>query len=168
MAIGVSLFGATPAAAHDHVVPRAVLVAGNERQTGSVLESTWTERRGDYCLTTSILRVLEFPPAIRSHRGDEVVVRFGKPDEPVDLFVEGWSRVGANGAPRGPGRGLDASLRPVELERSVAWEAAFTPPPTWRHVYLHVFAAWPDREGCGDPDTGSQSVDWLFHLRQRG
>lgn len=160
---------ATPAAAHDHAPPAAVLRGAGERQHGRVLSYFWTTPDEDLCVDTEGGNSFRFPRRILASPGATGRVILWKPAAPVEVRLEAWSDTKRDGSPRGKSIPIEAILAPKTRDgRTIAWKATFPTQPTPRHYYLRLEARWQDEEGCGgSPDLGYQHGAWTFHLRTR-
>jgi hypothetical protein len=160
--IGV-LAAQIPASAHDHRVPKAVLMKGKqELQTGrKVNEYSWTYPAGEgICATEQAILTFGFPREVPSVAADsKLKVRIHKSQKPRPLYL---AEVDQNGAPR---REVNVRLKPVVRDqRTVAWDAVFRVKRPNSDYYLEAEGHWNDRQGCNNAD---QYAFWTFHVKTR-
>jgi hypothetical protein len=139
--------------AHDRP-PRALVVSYGTRQI---------TRFGNYCWDgLCVDRRPSFPRAAQMGAGDVVHFRIQHHDRPDGAALTAYRELDELGRPAGPGRSVDARLRPVREFQGApvgAWELKFRLPRRPGHLYLGASAAW---EGL---DRGD--VSWFAHLRVR-
>jgi hypothetical protein len=160
-----------PASAHDHRLPKTVLMKGKEElQTGrKVEEFTWAypSRSGSACVVDEGTFPLGFPSDVASAAADsKLKVRIYKSQKPDAFSVTAYSRLKGTGEPVGAtGRLLETSLKPVTRDgQTVAWDAVFTVDRPDTDYYLITEGHWQDRDGC--PDAFSeQFAHWSFHVK---
>jgi hypothetical protein len=166
-AMAVALVGVlaaqVPASAHDHRVPKTVLMKGKqELQIGrKVNEYSWTYPAGEgICATEQAVLTFGFPKEVPSVAADSVLkVRIHKSQKPRPFYV---AEVDQSGEPRGE---VNVRLKPVVRdERTVAWDAVFGVKRPDSDYYLEAEGHWKDRQGCNDAD---QYAFWTFHVKTR-
>jgi hypothetical protein len=166
-AIAVALVGVLatqiPASAHDHRVPKTVLMKGKqELQTGrKVNEYSWTYPAGEgICATEQAILTFGFPNQVPSVAADSTLkVRIHKSQKPSPFYV---AEVDQSGGQRGE---VNVRLKPVVRdERTVAWDAVFRVKRPNSDYYLEAEGHWRDRQGCNDAD---QYALWTFHVKTR-
>jgi hypothetical protein len=171
-AVAVALAGAflvtqQPAQAHDHLIPKMVLVKGEkELQAGRLVkESSWTYADGEGGLNTDTAYYYwRFPEVDRVAAGSEVRIRVFKDRQPETFVLAAYPKVSERGRPLGEKRLLSASFEPVVREGlTVAWDAVFELDRPDRHYYLVSRAHWQDAEGSGE----QQYASWAFHAKTR-
>lgn len=169
MFVGALVPIAPEARAHDHRPPKpARLRAGEEVQDGRKIHSYWVRRRRDgNCFITDTFDFTTFPRAIGYEAGTPVAVTLFKPAMPVEWVVQAWRDVDEDGHPRGAPDPVPAVPQPVRRDgETVAWRLELAPPLVDGHMYLQVEAYWTDEEECApQPDLGTQTATWTFHLR---
>jgi len=166
-AMAVALVGVlaaqVPASAHDHRVPKTVLMKGKqELQIGrKVYEYSWTYPAGDgICATEQAILTFGFPREVPSvAAGSKLKVRIHKSQKPRPFYL---AEVDQNGEPRGE---VSVRLKPVDRdERTVAWDAVFRVNRPNSDYYLEAEGHWKDRQGCNEAD---QYAFWTFHVKTR-
>lgn len=165
-AMAVALVGVVaaqiPASAHDHRLPKTVLMKGKqELQTGrKVDEYSWTYPAGGICATEQAVLTFGFPRDVPSvAAGSKLKVRIHKSQKPRPFNV---AEVDQNGEPRGE---VNVFLKPVVRdERTVAWDAVFRVKRPNSDYYLVTEGHWKDTQGCNDAD---QYAFWSFHVKTR-
>lgn len=161
VAAGVASAG-SPAAAHDHAPPRALLRANSETlQRGMLGTHCWTTRSGDGYVTGCGDSVWSFPAAEYVEPGSRVTLRIAKAQRPQELTVYAWKRLDEHGQPAGPAIQLRSTGKRVRLDTRVVWDFTFTLSDAPRHYYIDVFGVWRDQEGA----RASQDASWTFHIR---
>ena len=154
---------ASPAAAHDHRVPKPALEVADGVQRGTLVESTWLRGSRDGGCTVEFTDGFGWPAPLRSRAGGSTAaLLLRKPESPVELeLLAGWEE-DAQGEPR--------ALVPwpfVLRPRSGSWELV-VPLPASEHVFFQLEASWTDEDGCGGtPDLGDQYGVWRFHVERR-
>jgi len=166
-AIVVALVGVLaaqlPASAHDHRVPKTVLMKGKqELQAGrKVDEYSWTYPAGDgICATEQAVLTFGFPKEVPSVAAGSVLkVRINKSQKPRPFYL---AEVDQNGEPRGE---VNVRLKPVVRdERTVAWDAVFRVKRPNSDYYLEAEGHWKDKQDCNNAD---QYAFWTFHVKTR-
>lgn len=166
-AVAVALVGVLaaqlPASAHDHRVPKTVLMKGKqELQSGrKVNEYSWTYPAGDdTCATEQAVLTFGFPKEVPSVAADsKLKVRIQKSHKPRPFYL---AEVDQNGEPRGE---VNVLLKPVVRdERTVAWDAVFRVKRPSSDYYLETEGHWKDRQGCNE---AAQYAIWTFHVKTR-
>jgi hypothetical protein len=166
-AMAVALVGVlaaqVPASAHDHRVPKTVLMKGKqELQTGrKVNEYSWTYPAGEgICATEQAVLTFGFSKEVPSVAADSVLkVRIHKSQKPRPFYL---AEVDQNGEPGGE---VNVRLKPVVRdERTVAWDAVFRVKRPDSDYYLEAEGHWKDRQGCNNAD---QYAFWTFHVKTR-
>lgn len=156
------------ASAHDHRPPdRPMLSVGEARQKGRPITELWLERiDADECEMAAGWSDLSFPRGVAFERGSTASVRLAKGTPPVEWEIRMWERADRHGRVDGEGRPVPAVLTPSA--GASGWVLHFAPDPVARHAYLRLDVFWQDEEGCSQqPDLGSQSGRWTYHLRAR-
>ncbi len=176
--MGVVVVTQEPASAHDHLIPKTVLMKGaNELQTGRlVVDSSWTQPAGGgEFVTQTASYSWGWPEVDRSGvpKADRVAaesrlrVRIYKKQQPDTFSIMAYPKVVQNGdywEPSGQGRLLRSSLKPVVQDgRTVAWDAIFYVNRPDRDYYLVSEGHWKDVQGSG----ADQWAHWSFHVRAR-
>lgn len=159
---GILVVTQKPARAHDHRLPKTVLMkGGQELQTGrKVWEYSWTSPSGGgTCVTEQAILTFGFPGDVTSVAADSVLrVRIHKSQKPQHFYL---SKVDENGTTI---RQLRVRLDPVVRRgRTEAWDAIFRVSRPDSDYYLTTEGHWPDREGC----NGDQYAFWSFHVKTR-
>lgn len=164
----VVLVAQRPVSAHDHRVPKTILMKGKqELQTGrKVEEFTWAypSRSGSACIVDEGTFPLGFPSDVASAAADsKLKVRIYKSQKPDAFSVTAYSRLKGTGEPVGATeRLLETSLeRVVRDGQTVAWDAVFTVDRPDTNYYLITEGHWQDRD-CTNID---QFAHWAFHAR---
>ena len=166
---GVVLAAQGPAIAHDHQIPRTVLMKGaKELQVGlKVAYSSWTDIMDGETVTETGQYAWRFPEEDRVVAGTELRVRILKNERPETLSVTAYPKVVLNNGfwePSGRERLLRTSLEPVVRDgRTVAWVAVFNVNRPDRHYYLVSEGHWRDVQGAGV----DQHAFWSFHVKTR-
>lgn len=157
--VGVALVAQTPASAHDHRVPKTVLMKGKqELQTGrKVIEYSWTRPAGGgLCVTEQAVLGLGFRAADTVAAGSKLRVRIHKSQRPRSFTLE---RVKRNGTPI---RQMNIRLKPVVRSgTTVAWDAVFRVNRPGTDYRLLSEGHWRDRQGC----KADQFAFWSFHVK---
>ncbi len=168
LALGMGLLAidqAPAAYAHDHRVPKTVLMRGQQQlQTGyRVNEYSWTYPAGDgTCANEQALLESRFPDAKRVRAGSRLRVRILKVQRPDSSKVAAYRAVDGNGVPTGKGQLPRKSLKPVVQDgRRIGWDAVFYVNRPGRDYYLVTEGHWKDRQGCG----ADQFAQWSFHVK---
>ena len=158
----VACVAAAQASAHDHLVPRTVLMKGKqELLTGRrIIEYSWTRPSGDgLCVTAQALLTSGFRAADSVAPGSELRIRILKSQRPGSFTLEQVDREGA------PIRQMNVRLEPVVRSgQTVAWDAFFRVNRPGTDYRLQSEGHWRDRQGC-DAD---QFAFWSFHIKTRG
>jgi hypothetical protein len=153
------------ALAHDHRVPKTVLMEGHqELQAGiKVYEFKWIyPSTGTICAFQYATLVTRFRAADTVVAGSKLRVRILKTQRPRSFDILAYKRVNENEIPIGKGRALPVTLRRVLQEgETVAWDAVFRVDRPNRDYYLISEGHWKDVEGCG----GDQYAYWSFHVQ---
>jgi len=164
---GVFLVAQRSASAHDHLIPKTVLVKGdNELQAGRLVkESSWTYLDGEGGLNTDTAYYYwRFPEVDRVAAGSELRLRIFKDRQPETFVLAAYPRVSERGRPMGEKRLLSASFEPAVRDGlTVAWDAVFHVERPDRHYYLVGRGHWQDAEGSGE----QQHAHWAFHAKTR-
>ena len=169
MAIGLLgvLLVSGPAQAHDHRIPKTVLVKGTkELQAGTkVYKSSWTQLFDEEsCYQEVIEYSYRFPEIDSVAAGAKLRVRISKTQRPDTFLVGAYRAVDENGEPSGEARMLKRTLQRVVVDgKTVAWDAIFSVKSPSRDYYLVTEGHWKDREGCG----ADQFAYWSFHVKTR-
>lgn len=172
-AVVLALMQAPGASAHDHRRPPSPrLKAGGEVQEGKNVRMTWLRRYDEkYCDLLDGFGYTTFPKRVLSYdAGDTARVRLKKSAPPLEWWVYAWEDIRRkNGQPKGTAQVIPAAVDAHRRDgQVVAWDIRFVLPPADRHLYILVEAYWADEEGCSSqPDLGSQSAAWSFHLSRR-
>ena len=158
------------ASAHDHRIPKTVLMKGKEElQTGRrVEEFTWAypSRNGNVCFVDEGTFSFGFPKEVTSvASGSRLKVRIHKSQKPDTFSVTAYSRLKGNGEPvDATGRPLGTSLEAVVRDgQTVAWDAYFRVDSPDTDYYLMTEGHWQDRD-CSNVDS-DQFARWTFHVR---
>ena len=151
-----------PASAHDHRIPKTVLMQGKEElQTGRKVEySDWVASAGGgECVHAHADYALRFPRVDNVAAGSKLKVRIYKSHKPRPFnMVE----VDKEGNPTGE---VSVRLKPVvRNEKTVAWDAVFRVDRPDTRYRLVSEGYWNDREGCG----GKQHAFWSFQVKTGG
>jgi hypothetical protein len=164
---GVLLAAQRSASAHDHLIPKSVLVKGDkELQVGrQVKESSWTYLDGEGGLNTdTAYYAWSFPEVDRVAAGSEMRLRIFKDRQPEVFVLAAYPKVTEKGRPSGEKRLLNVSFEPVVRDGlTVAWDAVFDVERPDRHYYLVGRGHWQDAEGSGE----QQYAHWSFHAKTR-
>lgn len=164
VALAGILLAQAPASAHDHRVPRTVLMEGKrELQVGrKVDEYSWTATAGDgTCVQKDAILDFRFPREIPTvEPASKLRVRIHKAQKPRSFeMVETDESGQATGE-------VGIRLKPVVRdERTVAWDAVFRVDRPGAEYRLKAAGRWRDREGCGPVD---QFAFWSFHVNTAG
>ena len=165
--VGVFLVAQRSASAHDHLIPKTVLVKGEkELQVGRMVkESSWTYLDGEGGLNTDTAYYYwSFPEVDRVAAGSEMRLRIFKDQQPEVFELAAYPKVDERGRPSGTKRLLSASFEPVVRDGlTVAWDAVFDLNRPDRHYYLVGRGHWQDAEGSGE----QQYAHWAFHAKTR-
>lgn len=157
--LGLVLAIQRPADAHDHGIPKTVLMKGKkELQTGlKVGWSDWFSRTGaGECVHAHADYALRFPRVDTVAAGSKLKVRVHKRQKPRSFAL---GKVDAEGNPRGE---VGVRLKPVvRNERTVAWDAVFRVQRPDTRYRLIGEGYWKDREGCG----GDQHAFWSYQVK---
>jgi len=160
--------GQRPAGAHDHVIPKTVLVKEDQvLQAGRLVkESSWTYLDGAGGLNTDTAYYYwRFPEVDRVAAGSEVRVRIFMDRQPEVFVLAAYPKVSERGRPVGEKQLLSPSFEPVVRDGlTVAWDAVFDLGRPDRHFYLVGRGHWQDAEGSGE----QQYASWAFHAKTRG
>jgi hypothetical protein len=164
---GVFLVGQRPASAHDHLIPKTVLMKGDqELQAGRLVkESSWTYLDGEGGLNTDTAYYYwRFPEVDRVAAGSEMRLRIFKDRQPETFVLAAYPKVNERGRPMGDKRLLSPSFEPVVRDGlTVAWDAVFDLNRPDRHYYLVGRGHWQDVEDYGE----QQYASWSFHVKTR-
>ncbi len=164
---GAVLIAQGTAIAHDHQIPRTVLMKGAEElQVGTkVYKSSWDQFfNEELCYGEVIEYRYRFPESNGVAAGSKLRVRILKSQRPDSFEIAAYRTVDENGEPSGEGRLLNRTLeRVVSDGKTVAWDARFSVKSPSRDYYLVTEGHWKDREGC---DT-DQFAFWSFHVKTR-
>lgn len=167
-ATGIVVGTQATASAHDHLVPKTLLVMKERTlQTGlKVIEYSWTRPSGvGGCVTQSALLTTRFRDADRVAPGSKLSIRLLKPQRPRSLYVKAWKMVDEDGIPAGEALALPVTLKPVGQDgQTVAWDAVFRVDRPARDYYIIAEGHWTDTEGCG----ADQFAFWSFHVQTTG
>lgn len=163
--MGVFVVVASGEAPDDSSPPPERLLVPAGAQKGDFGYAYWIWRyEGGECVNSGIpslaptrfrqrpLRVNRLHPKAR--------IAFHKPTRPRRIDVHAWTNVDRQGHPQGRGRVLRYRLVRRGPER---WVLRLPRLRVRRHLYMTVYAAWPDTEGCG----GMQYAVWQHHLARR-
>ena len=165
--VGIVLVTQRPVSAHDHQLPKTVLMKGaKELQAGILVnESSWDWPAGDdLCDNETYWYATRFPVTDGVAAGSELRVRVSKAQRPDSFEVAAYRTIDENGEPSGEARLLKRSLeRVVKDGKTVAWDAVFFVNRPGRDYYLISEGHWQDREGCG----ADQYAYWSFHVKTR-
>jgi hypothetical protein len=166
-AIGAALLAGVlvaqrPASAHDHQIPKTVLMQGKqELQTGrKVGWSDWySSAGGGVCAHAHADYAFGFPRVDDVAAGSKLKIRIHKAQKPRPFHV---AEVDKEGTPRGE---MVVRLEPVVRSgKTVAWDAVFrVDRPDTRYRLLSE-GYWNDREDCG----GKQHAFWSFQVKTGG
>jgi len=164
-ALVVAVVPAPTAYAHDHRVPKTVLMKANQDfQTGiKVMDYRWIyPSSGTICAFQQATLVTRFRTADTVAAGSKLRVRILKIQRPRSFDIVAYKRVNENEIPIGKGRALPVTLRRVLQDgQTVAWDAVFHTDRPNRDYYLISEGHWKDVEGCG----GDQYAFWSFHVK---
>jgi hypothetical protein len=164
---GIGLVDQEPASAHDHLIPKTLLMKGpREVQTGlKVVDSSWTQPAGNgEFVTQTAIYSWRFPEVDRVAAGSKLRVRILKSHKPDTFSIIAYPRVDEKGAPSGQGRQLSASFKPIVQDgRTLAWDVIFYVNRPMREYYLLNEGHWKDRQGSGN----DQWAHWSFHVKSR-
>jgi hypothetical protein len=158
-----SMLSTTPADAHDHRPPRAVLRHGGLQQEGRLVRLHWSSSIEDGgCVSSLVLADVEYP-----ERGLPVgegrfraTLRLSSPERPAELAVVAREGRGDDGRTLGRRRDVRINLRPRRPnDRVIGWTAVLRS-RVRQDLYLKITGTWKDREGC----LGSQRATWAFHV----
>jgi hypothetical protein len=168
VALVVVLVVQQPASAHDHRLPKAVLMKGKqELQTGrKVEEFTWAfpSRSGSACFVDEGTFPFGFPEQAASVAADsKLKMRIYKIQKPDTFSITAYSRLKGTGEPvSATGRLLETSLEAVIRDgRTVAWDVLFRVDRPDTDYYLVSEGHWKDRD-CSNID---QFAHWSFHVK---
>lgn len=179
-AIAVAVMGVLvaqrAASAHDHLIPKTVLMkGGKELQTGRlVVDSSWTQPagNGEFVTQTAVyswgwpkVNPSGIPLANRVAAESKMRVRINKKQRPDTFSVTAYPKVVQNQGywePSGQGRLLRTSLKPVVRDgRTVAWDAIFYVNRPGRDYYLVSEGHWNDVQVSG----ADQWAHWSFYVK---
>jgi hypothetical protein len=163
---GIFLVAQRSASAHDHLIPKTVLVKGDkELQAGRLVkEWSWTYSDGEGLNTDTAYYYWRFPEVDRVAAGSEVRIRIHKDRQPEVFALAAYPKVDERGRPSGTKRLLSASFEPIVQDGlTVAWDAVFDLDRPDRHYYLVARGHWQDAEGSGE----QQYAHWAFHVKTR-
>lgn len=161
--LGLLAFPPAVVLAHDHAPPAAALRIAGAEQRGSLYSSSWTEPRGEYCVSGSGDGPYPRKRALISARRQATAkIELRKAQRPDTLMVSGWRKVDEDGSPRGPRERLPVRLRRRGRGTERYWVAR-VPVDLAAPLYLDVFGRWRDSQGC----EASQDTSWGFHLAHR-
>lgn len=148
-----------PASAHDHRIPKTVLVQGKEElQAGRKVEySDWYSSAGDgVCVHAHADYAFRFPRADSVAAGSKLKIRIHKSHKPRSFHVVRFDKE------RVPKEEVSVRLKPVvRSEKTVAWDAVFRVKRPDMRYRLVGEGYWNDREGCG----GEQHAFWSFQVK---
>ena len=163
--VSIGLAGQAPASAHDHLIPKTVLMKGaKELQTGRlVVDSSWTRPAGGgEFVTQSAVYSWRFPEVDRVAVDTKLRVRVLKSQKPDTFSITAYPKIDDKGAPSGQERLLQRSLKPVVQDgRTVAWDVIFYLNRPMKDYYLVGEGHWRDVEGSGE----DQWAHWGFHVK---
>jgi hypothetical protein len=174
--VGGGLATQEPAGAHDHLVPKTVLMKGaKELQPGRlVVDSSWTQPAGggEFVTQTAVyswgwpeVDRLGVPVGDRVAPESKLRVRIYKNQQPDTFRVTAYPKVVQNGdywEPSGQERLLGSSFKPVVQDgRTVAWDAIFYVNRPDRDYYLVTEGHWRDLQGSGE----DQWAHWGFYVK---
>jgi hypothetical protein len=167
-AVAVTVTGyAMPAHAHDHRVPKTVLVKGQQQlQTGYLVnEYSWAYPSGDgMCANEQAFLESRFPAARNVAADSKLRVRIFKIQRPGSFEIAAYRAVDNNGIPTGKGQLLPRTLKPVVRDgRTIAWDAIFYVTRPSRHYYLVDEGHWKNRQGC----RADQFAHWSLDVKTR-
>lgn len=159
VALAGALVAQRPADAHDHQIPKTVLMKGKEKlQAGRTVGwSDWYSSAGNgECVHAHADYTFGFPRVDKVAAGSKLKVRIYKSQKPRPFHL---AKVDKEGNPRGD---VNVRLKPVvRNEKTVAWDAVFrVGRPDTRYRLLSE-GYWKDREGCG----GNQHAFWSFQVK---
>jgi hypothetical protein len=167
---GVVLGAQGPASAHDHQIPRTVLMKGaKELQRGvKVVDSAWSYYVGGDYVTQTNVYAWGFPKEDRVAAGSKLRIRILKTQKPDTFNITAYPKAVLNNGywePSGEERLLRSSLKPVVQDgQTVAWDAVFYVNRPDRDYYLVSEGHWQDVEG---PSGDDQWAHWSFHVKTR-
>jgi hypothetical protein len=148
-----------PASAHDHEIPKTVLMQGKEElQSGrKVGYSDWySSAGGGECVHAHADYDLRFPRLDDVAAGSKLKIRIHKHHKPRPFHL---AEVDKEGVPRGE---VDVDLKPVVRgEKTVAWDAVFRVERPDTRYRLVSEGYWQDREDC----RGEQHAFWSFQVQ---
>lgn len=154
--------------AHDHRVPKTVLMKGKqEMQTGlKVGEYSWSYPSGDdgTCVAEQAVLETRFRTADEVAAKSKLRLKIFKSQRPDSFEIKAYRKVDENGLPVGVGRPLQRTLKPVVRDgKPVAWNAIFQVNRPSRHYYLVAEGHWKDKQGC----RSEQFALWSFHVKTK-
>jgi hypothetical protein len=162
--LGVLLLAQGTARAHDHRVPKTVLMKGKqELQTGRKVEEyrwAYPAQNGNGCWVDDATFLFGFPREVPTvSAGSELRVRIHKSQKPEPFHME---EVDQEGASRGE---VSVRLRPVfRGGERVAWDAVFAVDRPDADYRLVTKGDWRDRDGCLG-ERRPQFAHWSFHVK---
>ncbi len=162
--VGVILIAQEPVQAHDHRLPKTVLMKGKqELQIGRKVEEyrwAYPSRNGNGCVVDEASFLFSFPREVPTvAAGSELKVRIHKSHKPRSFSM---AEVDQEGVSRGE---VSVHLKPVVRgDKTVAWDAVFRVDRPDTRYRLVTEGYWKDREGCG----GDQHAFWSFHVKTGG
>lgn len=165
----------SPASAHDHLAPNAVLLVGQERQQGIQYHADWVkppDTAGD-CTAEFLSGFPLIGRPLLHPAGELPVVRLQKSAAPLEIEVQRWPRTNDEGYARGKAVPLQWTLRPHTVAGSIkAWDVVIVWPETTDQLYLGVGAYWADQQGVVGFPTWEASMprgpSTLRNRRARG
>ena len=133
--------------------PRALLTSAETTQRGNLGTYCWYYTDGEWGVSTCAdTSGYGFPRAAPAGARDKAKIVFDWEQEPSDLSLHGWRRVGRNGGPIGRGRDVDFRLRPERTpgEGITGWAAHLRLRDRTGHLYLGSFVEWDGESTGGD------------------
>jgi hypothetical protein len=160
MAVVGVLIAQGPASAHDHRVPKTVLMKGKEElQSGrKVWEYSWSypSGGGGTCAAEQAVLDFGFPRVDSVEAGTKLKVRIYKSQKPRSFYM---AEVDENGTERGE---VSVRFKPVvRNNHTVAWNAVFRVNRPDTDYRLASEGHWKDRQGC----NADQYAFWSFHVK---
>lgn len=167
LSVVLTVVFASAGTADDHLPPRVSLAIAGRGQEGRLGENSWTSKVGESCSAQHLDvfgRLYPSPRRVDSGR-HTARVRFGKPEMPEVVSIRGWTWIEdrGDGRDRRGERSFSYALQPVEENGEVTAWIAEASVRVRRHLYIAVYAEWPDQEGCPQ----RQSATWHLHLKTR-
>lgn len=158
LALAVLLALPAGASAHDHAVPKALLLTEHGSGEGSNYTATWAHGDGRYCSVLTGDGVYPWPgPPVQWVPGTGIAVRFETRHEPRKVVAHAFLLGDpTTGTPIYGEVDVPHELRKVRVDGKTMWEAMLSPPP-WPDLYLDVWARWNDQDGCHPQVAG-----WRF------